>query len=176
MTVDASRSCLSLGTCVGSVIRQIVHMRVLLTASAPPALLGERVGWFAGASFGCDDAFLGVILPAAPAGRSPYEARQFAGDCSGDDIGRLPGPDEPAIARAQPHLSLPGDVADRLWLPLLSQQQLPADPGRKAVAPGGFDQQPTDRTITGLGEAAASDAGTARIRGWHQPELGHEMA
>jgi hypothetical protein len=43
------------------------------------------------------------------------------------------GPHEPAIARAQPHLPLPGDVAVSLWLPLLSQQQLPADPGREAV-------------------------------------------
>jgi hypothetical protein len=36
MTVDASRSCLGLGTCVGSAIRQIVDARVLLTATAPP--------------------------------------------------------------------------------------------------------------------------------------------
>ena len=35
---DASRSCLGLGTCVGSPTRQIVVARVLLTAAAPPAL------------------------------------------------------------------------------------------------------------------------------------------
>src|SRR6516164_9768922 len=40
MTVDASRSCLGLGTCVGSATRQIVVARVLLTATAPPALPG----------------------------------------------------------------------------------------------------------------------------------------
>ena|SRR6516164_4711485 len=40
MTVDASRSCLGLGTCVGSATRQIVDARVLLTATAPPALPG----------------------------------------------------------------------------------------------------------------------------------------
>lgn len=38
MTVDASRSCLSLGTCIGSAIRQLVDARVLLTAIVPPAL------------------------------------------------------------------------------------------------------------------------------------------
>src|ERR1700730_4814316 len=38
MTVDTPRSCLGLGTCVGSAIRQIVHARVLLTATVPPAL------------------------------------------------------------------------------------------------------------------------------------------
>jgi hypothetical protein len=39
---DASRSCLGLGTCVGSATRQIVVARVLLTATAPPALPGRR--------------------------------------------------------------------------------------------------------------------------------------
>src|SRR5213075_807504 len=43
MTVDASRSCLGLGTCVGPVIQQIVDARVLLTATAPPALPGSRM-------------------------------------------------------------------------------------------------------------------------------------
>src|SRR5580704_2677450 len=43
MTVDASRSCLGLGTCVGSAIRQIVDARVLLTATGPPALSGKSV-------------------------------------------------------------------------------------------------------------------------------------
>src|SRR6516162_7612059 len=49
MTVDASRSCLGLGTCVGSAIWQIVDARVLLTATAPPALPGSRMlgGWLA---------------------------------------------------------------------------------------------------------------------------------
>ena len=27
-----------------------------------------------------------------------------------------------------------------------------------------------------LGEAAAFDAGTARMLGWHQPEIGHQLA
>ena len=43
MTVDASRSCLGLETCVGSAIRQIVDARVLLTATVPPALPGSRM-------------------------------------------------------------------------------------------------------------------------------------
>ena len=45
MTVDASRSCLGLGTCVGSAIRQIVDARVLLTATVPPALPGRSVSY-----------------------------------------------------------------------------------------------------------------------------------
>lgn len=43
MTVDASRSCLGLGTCVRRLARQIVDARVLLTAAAPPALPGNSV-------------------------------------------------------------------------------------------------------------------------------------
>ncbi len=43
MTVDTSRSCLGLGTCVGSAIRQIVDARVLLTVTVPPALPGSRM-------------------------------------------------------------------------------------------------------------------------------------
>ena len=43
MTVDTSRSCLGLATCVGSVIRRIVDARVLLTATVPPALPGLSV-------------------------------------------------------------------------------------------------------------------------------------
>jgi hypothetical protein len=43
MTVDASRSCLGLEACVGSMIQQIVDARVLLTATAPPALPGRSV-------------------------------------------------------------------------------------------------------------------------------------
>jgi hypothetical protein len=43
MTVDASWSCLGLGTCVGSATRQIVLARVLLTATALPALPEKSV-------------------------------------------------------------------------------------------------------------------------------------
>src|SRR2546423_14931657 len=43
MTVDASRSCLGLGTCVGSAIRLIVNARVLMTATVPPALPGRSM-------------------------------------------------------------------------------------------------------------------------------------
>src|SRR5262249_54516438 len=61
---------------------------------------------------------------------------------------------------------------DRLGLLLLPQQQLAADPSREAVGPGRLDQQPAGRAVAGLGEAAAFDAGTTRMLGWHQPEIG----
>src|ERR1700732_1837842 len=132
MTVDASRSCLGLGTCVGSAIRQIVFARVLLTATAPPALPGSSVS---GGSLAPPlDAITGFFRSArcrrhAP-GDGPDETGHFTGDRGRDDVGRLAGAGELAIACAQPQLRLPGDLADRLGLLLLAEQQLAADPSR----------------------------------------------
>src|ERR1700674_5916668 len=111
MTVDTSRSCLGLGTCVRSAIWQIVEARVLLTATAPPALPGSRMS--DGSLAPPIDAITSFLRSACRhhhlPSDGPDKARQFAGDRGGDDIGRLPGPGEPAIARAQPNLPLPGD-------------------------------------------------------------------
>jgi hypothetical protein len=57
------------------------------------------------------------------------KARQFTGNRDRDHIGRFAGAGEPAIARAQPKLRLPGDLADRLGLALQPEPQLTADPG-----------------------------------------------
>src|SRR6201981_208065 len=136
MTVDTSRSCLGLGTCVGSAIRQIVHARV--TATAPPALPGSPM--LGGSLAPPLAAIIGLVrsvcrhrhLP----GDGPHEASEFAGDRGGDDVGRLAGAGKFAIARAQPQLRLPRDLADRLGLLLLTEQQPAADPGRGTRATG----------------------------------------
>src|SRR6516165_912711 len=178
MTVDASRSCLGLGTCVGSSTRQIVVTRVLLTAAAPPALPAaacRMVRW----RFPCS-AITGLLRSACRQrhvlGDGPDEARQLTGDRGRDDIGRLAAAGELAVARAQSQLRFPGDFADRPGLLLLPEPQLTADPGWEAIGPRRLDQQPAGRAIAGLGEAAAFDAGTARMLRWHQPEIGHELA
>src|ERR1700738_5467492 len=106
MTVDASRSALGLETCVGMVIRQIVLARVLLTGTAPPALPGSPM--LGGSLAPPLAAIIGLVrsvcrhrhLP----GDGPHDARQFAGDRGGDDVGRLAGAGEPAIEAAQPQL------------------------------------------------------------------------
>ena len=137
MTVDTSRSCLGLATSVGSAIRQIVDARVLLTATAPPALPGSpKLSGSLAPPLAAIIVFVQSVfryrhLP----GDGPDEARQFAGDRSGDDVGRLAGAGKFAIARTQPQLRLPGDLADRLGLLLLPEQQFAADPGREAVEP-----------------------------------------
>jgi hypothetical protein len=149
MTVDASRSCLSLVTGVGSAIRQIVDARVLLTATVPPALPGKRVS----------NGSLAPPLDVIPGFRrstrydchlasdGPDKARQFASERRGDDIGRFARSGEPAKARAQSDLPFPGDVANWLGLVLLSEQQLAAKPGWETVAPGRLDQQPASRVL-----------------------------
>src|SRR5580704_18167586 len=111
MTVDASRSCLGLATCVGSTIRQIVHARVLLTATAPPALPGRSVsdGSLAPPAKGITCFLRSAYGHRHLASDGPDEARQLAGDRGDDDIGGLAGPGELAIARTQPHLPFPGD-------------------------------------------------------------------
>src|ERR1700732_430399 len=152
MTVDASRSCLGLGTCVGSAIRQIVLARVLLTATTPPALPGSPM--LGGSLAPPSAAIIGLVrsvcrhrhLP----GDGPHEARQFAGDRGGDDVGRLAGAGEPAIAPAQPPVPLPGEVAGQPGLALLPQQQLAAEPGRETVAPCRLDQQPRAAALPAL--------------------------
>src|SRR5215831_11130822 len=154
MTVDASRSCLGLVTCVGSATRQIVVARVLLTTAAPPALPGSSVA--SGSLAPPCDAITGFWRSArrrrhAP-GDGPDEACQLTGDRGSDDISRLAAAGELAVARAQSQLRLPGDLADRPWLLLLPQPQLAADPGWEAVGPGRLDQQPAGRAVAGLGE------------------------
>src|SRR6516162_9387385 len=167
-----------LATSVGSAIRQIVDTRVLLTAAVPPALPGSSMS--RGSLAPPLDAITRLFRSArrrrhAP-GNGPDEAGQLAGDRGGDDIGRLATSGESAIARAQPQLRLPGDLADWLGLFLLPEQQLATDPCREAVTPGRLDQQPAGRAVAGLGEAAASDAGSARMLARHQPEIGHQLA
>src|SRR6516165_3708462 len=129
MTVDVSRSCLGLETCVGSATQQIVVARVLLTATAPPALPSSSVSSRSLAP-PCD-AITGLLRSArrwrqAP-GDGPHEARQLTGNRGRDDIGRFAAARELAIAHAQPQLRFPGDLADRPGLPLLSEPQLTVD-------------------------------------------------
>jgi hypothetical protein len=131
MTADASRSCLGLATSVGSAIRQIVDARVLLTTAARPTLPGSSMS--SGSLAPPLDAITLFFRSArrrwhAP-GNGPNKACQLAGDCGGDDIGRLATAGELAIARAQPQLRFPSDLADRPRLFLLPHQQLAADPG-----------------------------------------------
>jgi hypothetical protein len=82
---------------------------------------------------------------------------------------------EPAIAGAQPDLRLPGDVADRLRQALEPASQGLANAGRKAIAPGGFDQDPPGATVASEGEAGASHHVTGRPLARDQAEKRHQL-
>src|SRR6476646_5658083 len=94
-------------------------------------------------------------------GDCPDEARQLTRDRGSDHRRLLSCPGELAIPSAQPLLSFPCDVADRLDLPFLPQQLHSADPCRKSIAPGGFYQHASSRTITCLGDAALAPRAAA---------------
>src|ERR1700752_1554712 len=131
MTGDASRSCLGLATSIGSAIRQMVDARVLLTAAAPPALPGSSVSNGSPAPpLDAITRFLWSVRRRRHApGDGPDEAGQFTGDRGSNDIGRFAAAGKLAIARAQPQLHLPGNLADRLWPVPLPPQPLPGGPG-----------------------------------------------
>src|SRR5215472_14521930 len=162
MTVDASRSCLGLATCVGSATRQIVVARVLLTAVAPPALPSSSVsdGSLAPPCHAITGLLRSVCRRRHASGDGPDETCQLTGDRGSDDIGRLAAAGELAVACAQSQLRFPGDLADRPGLLLLPEPQLATDPGWEAVGPGCLDQQPAGRAVAGLGETAALDTRT----------------
>ena len=132
--------------------RRIVEARVLLTAAVPPALPSWSI------SAGSLAPPLDAIMPFSRSmrryrhlpGDGPDKARQLAGDRGGDDIGRLSGAGEPAIAGTEPGLRFPGDLANCLWQLLLPEQQLATDACREAIAPGRLDQQPASGAIAGL--------------------------
>src|SRR5438270_12981371 len=110
MTVDTSRSCLGLATCVGSAIRRIVDARVLLTATVPPALPGLSVS--DGSLAPPLDAITRYLRSACRRhhlpGDGPNEAGQLACDRGAGDVGRLAGAGEAAMARARADSPLAG--------------------------------------------------------------------
>src|ERR1700745_436261 len=134
MTGDGSGGCLGLATTIGSAIRQIVDARVLLTAAAPPALPGSSVSNGSPAPpLDAITRFLWSVRRRRHApGDGPDEAGQFTGDRGSNDIGRFAAAGKLAIARAQPQLRLPGNLADRVWVLLLPPPPVAAVPGPEA--------------------------------------------
>src|SRR5262249_51163217 len=97
MTVDASRSCLGLGTCVGSATRQIVDARVLLTVTAPPALPSNMPGGSLASPCDAITGFLAISIAAICVGVLLLRSRQ----------GRLSGAAWAYVVRT-PNARLPG--------------------------------------------------------------------
>src|SRR5260370_30555160 len=100
MTADASRSGLGIARSVGSAIRQIVDARVLLTATAPPALPGSRMSY--GLAAPPLDRIMLVFRSGCRQGDmpgdGPHKARQFAGIPTGATHPRPPPAHSPPSA------------------------------------------------------------------------------
>src|SRR6516164_1460421 len=89
---------------------------------APSLARRQHVGWFAGASLRCAHRFPAISLPRRPApGDGPDKAGQLTSDRGSDDIGRVAAAREFAVARAQPQLRFPDDLADWPGLRFLSE-------------------------------------------------------
>src|SRR6516162_8616325 len=135
MTVHASRGSIGLATSGRPPARRIVAARAPLTAGVPPALPSRSIS--AGSLAPPFDAIMQFSgsarryrhLPSD----GPYKARQLAGDRGSDDIGRLAGAGESAIAGTEPGLLFPGDLANCRWQLLLPEQQLATDACREAI-------------------------------------------
>jgi len=69
------------------------------------------------------------------AGDRPDKADHLTGDCSSDHNLRLARRSQPPIARAQPDLPFPSDVADRRRQLLVAVMKLAADACRHAIEP-----------------------------------------
>src|SRR3954452_10661277 len=109
------------------------------------------------------------------AGDRPDEADHLASDRGGDHHLGLAGGDQMPIARAEPGLRLPGNVADVVRQRLEEVVKLAADPYRHAIGPGPLDQHPSDKRVARLGNAAAANRAAARPLARYQAEIGHEL-
>ena len=89
--------------------------------------------------------------------------------------GFLPVALRPAIAGTEPDLRLPGDVAHRFGQVLKTASQGPADPGREAVGPRGFDEGAAGTPISGERQARSPDRIARRAFSRNQAEERHQL-
>ena len=108
-------------------------------------------------------------------GDGPHERAKLSGDSRYNDrLGFSLGP-QPSIARAQPKLSLPGDIANLLADGFLALEQNPADPGREAVRPGGLHQKTSDMNVARFGDGSPPGLLPAGMLRWHQAKKAHKF-
>src|SRR6266540_3932143 len=84
--------------------------------------------------------------------------------------------EEAAITTTEALLRFPGEGRDRLWLTALALPEALGALRTEAVRPRGFDQDPAQVGIAGLGDRPAVDARAARMLGGNRPAVAHELA
>src|SRR3954467_15397152 len=105
----------------------------------------------------------------------PQEGGHLPRNRCGDHGLAFAGCHQPAIARAQTQLSLPGDCPDDRRQALLSDLQRPAQASRVTVGPGTLDQHPARSRVARLGDGAAPDLSAGRAFRGHQTKIGHQL-
>src|SRR6266852_9649397 len=93
----------------------------------------------------------------------PDKAEELAGDRGHDLRGGFPLGEQAHVAAVEPVLRLPGERFYFLAQPLLSGAQRAADRRAMPIGPGGFDHDPAQVGVAGLGGAPASGLGPARV-------------
>src|SRR5512138_1526996 len=108
--------------------------------------------------------------------QSPGERAELAGHRDDGDLRRLPAADQARVAPVEAPLSLLGvlDYASRLALEGPLESRAPVR-DLASVGPCGFDEEPSNVLVPGLGDAAALLRAPARVLAWHQPDVGHEL-
>src|SRR6266498_3219632 len=84
--------------------------------------------------------------------------------------------EEAAITTTEALLRFPGEGRDRVWLTALALPEALGALRTELVRPGGFDKDPAQVGIAGLGDRPAVDARAARMLGGNRPAVAHELA
>jgi len=105
----------------------------------------------------------------------PAESGELASDCHGDDGPALAALElESAPDAVQVLLGVPGDRDYGLVLAVLAALERRAEPGRAAVVPGGFDEQPPGVSAAGLRDRALAAGLAGAVLARHEPEVSHQ--
>ena len=87
-------------------------------------------------------------------GNGPHESGKLTGNGGNDLVLQLPPRHQPAELAAESHLSLPGNIQDRLRYAFVTLEQNAVDPGRKAIGISGLHEDSANMSVARFGEAA----------------------
>lgn len=108
-------------------------------------------------------------------GYCPHKGTEFSGDGRHDHLFGLTLRQHSFVAGTQSKLGFPGDIAYLLRQTFLAFAQLPTNPGRKAVCPGGFHQNPAHMAIACFCNGAPFCFFATGVLRRHQTEIGHQF-
>src|ERR1051325_3012042 len=105
----------------------------------------------------------------------PDEAKQLTTDCGNDLRFVFSGNEQSSIAGMQTMLSLPGNLSDLRTGISLTFEQPTTKARSELIGPGGFDQNTSEMSITGFGDAALIAMRTAGIFPGYKSAVAHQL-